>query len=82
MLQDPVPVPSEFPKLAAGARAPATPAASSTPRGRGRGRGQARGRGRMSLSQPPPVLPRLDEEDEDDFVARLPTKVLLSCTYG
>ncbi len=66
--------------ISAGARAAATPTALGVTRGQGRGR--ARGRGRMSLSQPTQELRRLGEEDEDDFVALLQTKVLPSCTYG
>ncbi len=40
------------------------------------------GRGWGSLSQPTPELRRLGEEDEFDFVSRLPGKVLPSCTSG
>jgi hypothetical protein len=66
-------------------RAPATPAARGATRGRGgRGRGRgARGRGGQgSLSQPQLEIRRLDLEDDDDLIPRLPKKVLPSCTYG
>ena len=74
--QDPVPV-EHVELVSVGARAPGTPAARHVDAD-----GLVDGLVVVDGSQTPPVLRRLDEEDEDDFVARRPSKVLPFCTYG